>query len=111
MRQIDPDELSAKLRTWKAEPEVPTSFQREVWHRIAVRHAAREAAFWPGVAEWLTHQVARPTFALGLLMVSLTAGVAYAHDRAQDKNARSWKRLEARYVASIDPVAMKHGPE
>ena len=109
MNDSELDDLGAKLRTWRVEPHVPAGFQREVWQRIAARQAAREDAFLPALRAWLAHQFARPACALGLLVVSLTVGVTYAHGRAQDENARTWRTLEARYVASIDPVAMTQG--
>ena len=108
MNHSDPNDLSTKLRAWKAEPQVPASFQREVWQRIAVRQTARDEAFWPGVARWFSSQLARPQYAFALIFVSLTAGLGLAHVQAQDANAKHWKALESRYAASVDPLAMTH---
>ena len=100
------DDLSAKLRAWQVEPPVPGSFQREVWQRIAARQTAREAAFWPRLAQWFSAQLGRPRFALALVVVSLSAGLGVAQVQARDANARHWKTLEARYAASVNPMAM-----
>lgn len=40
MSRMDSDDLSEKLRAWRVEPELPSSFQRGVWQRIASRHEA-----------------------------------------------------------------------
>ena len=106
MKDSVPDELSAKLRTWKVEPQVPGSFQREVWQRIAARQTMREEAFWPKVVQWLSTRLVRPQYAAALFAITLSAGIGVAHVQAQGTNAKHWKALEARYAASVDPMAM-----
>ena len=106
MNDSDFEDLSARLRTWTVEPQVPASFPREVWQRIAARQTMRDEAFWPRVAQWFSTQLARPRYALALVAVSLSAGLGLAHVQAQDANAKHWKTLEARYAASVDPLAM-----
>ena len=106
MNDSDSEDLSARLRTWTVEPQVPASFPREVWQRIAARQTMRDEAFWPRVAQWFSTQLARPRYALALVAVSLSAGLGLAHVQAQDANAKHWKTLEARYAASVDPLAM-----
>ena len=106
MKDFDPDDLSAKLRTWKVEPRVPGSFQREVWRRVAARQAVREEALWPKVVQWFSTQLARPQYAAALFAVSLSVSIGVAYVQAQGANAKHWKTLEARYAASVDPLAM-----
>lgn len=106
MKDSLPDGLSAKLRTWKVEPEVPGSFQREVWQRIAARQTMREEALWPKLVRWLITQIARPQYATALFAITLSASIGVAHVQVQGANARHWKALEARYAASVDPMAM-----
>ncbi len=106
MKESDHDELAAKLRAWRVEPQVPVSFQRQVWQRIAVRQTAREGAFWPSLARSMFAQFARPQYALAILLVSLSASVGFAHLHAQEANARHWKALEIRYARSVDPLSM-----
>ena len=106
MKDFDSDDLPAKLRTWKVGPQVPGSFSREVWQRIAARQEAREEAFWPRVAQWFSTQLVRPQYATALIVLSLTASIGMAHVQAQETKAKHWKQLEARYAASVDPLAM-----
>jgi hypothetical protein len=106
MKTPDPDDLSAKLRTWTVEPHVPESFQREVWQRISVRQTARHEAFWPQLVAWVSARLTRPQYAVALVIVSLSASIGVAHVQAQGTNAKLGKMLEARYAASVDPLAM-----
>lgn len=105
MKDFDPDDVSAKLRTWKVQPQVPGSFQREVWQRIA-RPTARAEAFGPNLVQWLCTRLVRPQYATGLFAISLAVGLGVAHVLAQGANARQWRALEARYAMSVDPMAM-----
>ena len=106
MNTPDPDDLSAKLRTWTVEPQVPGSFQREVWQRISVRQALRQEAFWPQLAAWVSARLVGPQYATALVILSLSASIGVAHVQAQGTNAKLAKMLEARYAASVDPLAM-----
>lgn len=106
MNEAGGGELSAKLRTWKVQPEVPTSFQRDVWHRIATRQAGRIEAFWPRTLRLFLHQLARPLYAVALIVLSISASLGVAHVQAREARANQWKVLEARYAASIDPAKM-----
>lgn len=106
MKDFLPDDLSAKIRTWKVEPQVPGSFHRDVWQRIAARQSVREEALRPKLVRWLITQIARPQYATALFAITLSASIGVAHVQAQSANARHWKALEARYAASVDPMAM-----
>jgi predicted thioredoxin/glutaredoxin len=106
MNTPDPDNLSAKLRTWTVEPQIPGSFQREVWQRIAARQTERAEAWWPRMVQWLSTQLVRPQYATVLVVLSLSASIGIAHVQAQGTNAKLAKMLEARYAASVDPLAM-----
>jgi hypothetical protein len=108
MNDFDSDDLSAKLCAWKVEPQVPGSFSREVWQRIAARQEVCEAAFWPRVAQWFSTQLVRPQCATALVILSLSASIGVAHVQAQSTNARTEKMLESRYATSVDPLAMMH---
>ena len=108
MNNPEPDELSQKLRAWKVDPQIPTGFQREVWQRIAARQSVREEAFLPATVQWLSGLLARPQYAVALVVLSLGASVAVAHVQAKDSNEQSWRTLEARYTTSVDPLAMAH---
>lgn len=102
------DGLSKKLRAWKVEAAVPTSFQRDVWRRISVRQAARQTSFWMKLASALAVLVSRPRYAFVVIAACLVATISIAHVQARETNARHSKILAARYLASIDPQAMQH---
>jgi hypothetical protein len=106
MSNSQSDDLAAKLRAWKVEPEVPGSFSREVWQRIAARQEVREAAFWPRVVRWFSTELVGPQYATALVILSLSASIGVAHVQAQSTNARTEKMLESRYGTSVDPLAM-----
>lgn len=106
MNDFDSDHLSTKLRAWKVEPKIPASFQREVWQRIAARQTARDESFWPQVAQWFSAQLVRPRYVVALVALSLSTSIGMGLLQAQGANARHWKKLEARYESSIDPLAM-----
>lgn len=106
MNDFDSDDLSAKLRAWKVEPQVPGSFQREVWQRVAARQTARDEAFWPQFVQWVSTQLVRPRYAMALVALSLSISLGVAHVQAQETNEKLAKKLEARYAASVDPLAM-----
>ncbi len=106
MSRFEDDELSGKVRAWKIELQLPAGFQREVWQRIAARQSPRAKAFWAGLLHWLSDQLARPQYATAMMAVMLTSGIGFAHVKAHDSNAKSWKMLEARYANSVNPLAM-----
>ncbi len=106
MSRFEDDELSAKLRAWKIELQVPAGFQREVWQRIAARQSPWAKTFWAGLLQWISDQLARPQYATAMIAMMLTSGIGFAHVKADHSNAKSWKMLEARYANSVNPLAM-----
>lgn len=108
MSRMNPDDLSEKLRAWQVDPRVPASFQRDIWRRIASRQAAR-GTLWRQALAWLGGQLSRPAPALAVVALSFALSLGIAHERAEDSNARSWKELEARYAASINPLVQSAG--
>jgi hypothetical protein len=106
VKDSDSDELSAKLRAWRVSPQVPASFHREVWSRIAARQSERDQAVWSRGIEWLVSALLRPRYAVALVVMSTSLSLAAAHIQSQETQAKNWKTLEARYAASINPLAM-----
>jgi hypothetical protein len=96
------EELKAWLKTWRAEPKVPDSFQREVWQRIAVRKSGRKGLLF-GWAEEIVSALIQPGYAAAMAGLMVATGLAVAHLQAQQANAKDWKSLEARYALSINP--------
>src|SRR4051812_39186733 len=106
MKAFELDALSAKLRSWRVDPQVPAGFQREVWQRIAMRQTARSEAFWPSLLRWIFGQLTRPQYAIAIVLVSLSAGLGFAYLHAQSVNAQHWKALGVRYASSVDPLSV-----
>ena len=104
MSRTNPDDLSDKLRAWQIAPRVPGSFQRDVWRRIALRQAARDTT-WRRALRGLAREFSRPAPAFAVVALSMALSIGLAHWRAADSNALSWRKLEARYAASINPLA------
>ena len=102
---MDPDdELRARSRLWRVETGVPPSFQAGVWRKIAARQAATEK-LWPAIG-WLLGQLGRPRYAVPVGLALLAVSLGWARVQADAANGRTWRTLEARYVVSIDPMAM-----
>ena len=95
------DELKKKLASWKVQPEVPPDFQRGVWNRIA----ARESRSSKGLVEsllairWLT----LPRLAVWAFVLSGFTGTGLGLIESAQANTKNWKKLEAKYVQSVDP--------
>ena len=106
MSDFESDDLPAKLRAWKVEPRVPSSFQREVWQRISARQTTRDASVWPQVRQWFSTRFVRPQYATALVALSFVGSIGVAHLEAKEANARHWRALESRYATSIDPLSM-----
>jgi hypothetical protein len=111
MTTMDPDEgLRARLRLWRVQAEVPPSFQADVWRKIAARQATAEkpppAVGWVG---WLLGQLGQPRYAVPVGLALLGVSLGLARVQADSANGRTWRTLEARYVVSIDPMAMAQG--
>jgi hypothetical protein len=99
------EELKAWLKTWRVEPKVPDSFQREVWQRIAVRKSGRKG-FLFGRMEEVVSTLIQPGYAAAVAGLMVAIGLGAAHLQAQQANAKHWRTLEARYALSINPEFM-----
>ncbi len=93
-----------ELPSWKAEVEIPPRFQAEVWQRIAARDTARRSSFWHQLSSQLSAQLAKPAYATAIIVAGVAMSLGVAHTQAQSANARHWRQLETRYVASINPA-------
>lgn len=96
------------LSKWQPQVRVPASFHAQVWERIAARQEARAQTPTALLRQWLMSLLLRPAPAavLGAAMLLLGIGTGWwkgTHDRAEE-----WTRLEAQYVASVDPYARTH---
>lgn len=98
-------ELKEKLNAWRVEINVPAGFRREVWARIAAESAGRDWAWWRELVTAVSRRMARPAFAAGVLLLTVSASLAIAHVNASETNARRWAAIESHYVASLDPYS------
>ena len=110
MLRNESDDVAAKLASWRVQPRLPSSFQREVWARIGSRQAEREAAF--GRQLWLQVEslFARPAYVFVFAGICLLLGLSVAHQRAEETNAQIHERLETRYVESVSPFLQQLPP-
>ena len=91
------------LQIWKVDAQIPPRFQADVWQKIAARQA--EQSLWSRFIEWIALAVVRPQFAAALILVAGVSGGSLAQVKVEQVNARTFKTLESRYMASIDPYA------
>ena len=99
------DDLKKLLGTWEVAPEIPRRFQADVWARIAARENARPRLGNNFLRNCLADFLFKPQFAAAGITLCLALSVSAAYVRAQDSNATAGRQLEARYMASINPLA------
>lgn len=97
-------ELDQLIRGSSPKPEFDSSFQREIWARIAV--AERERRKSP--MEWLEEALARlsrpaPAFATAAVMLLIGAGLG--REVADAKNSGASRDA---YLASINPLVPRN---
>jgi hypothetical protein len=98
-------ELDDLIRATQPEPVFPSSFQREVWTRIAA--AGTQTSGWKGWADSIFGILARPTPAIALVTLTLAVGAMLG--RNATNGAADAKNLES-YLVSIDPLRMHDTP-
>jgi hypothetical protein len=104
MKTTDGDSnLKRKLEAWRVEPRVPSSFQREVWQRIAVKETVRQTSFKYQFAVWVSSLLLTPRYAVAVIMAGAFLGIGMAQVEAMNTNAKSSKYLETRYIETVDP--------
>jgi hypothetical protein len=100
------DSLQKQLAQWRVDREAPPRFQAGVWARIAAEESAN-ASVMDRLAEWFAAAFYRPRITTAAVMLGLAIGMSAAFLKAQDSNALAGRQLEARYIATINPLA--HG--
>ena len=102
---MNDDELHDLIRQTHTKPEFPSSFQREVWARVSVAEQTSWAARYRRWSESLFQQVAKPAYAIAMVMSMLLLGAGLGRLSAPDNDSTA---LRSAYVASINPVAAAH---
>lgn len=100
---MNEDELNRMLHTWKAEVDLPPSFQRDVWRRIEAGKPATPvlARLLEPFLNWLARPLPATVACALALTVGLTAGSMVGSANLQPAAA---------YAASINPVAKVPSP-
>jgi hypothetical protein len=102
----DDNPLKTLLQNWKVSPRPHPGFRQGVWERIAVKSARSPSGAWASISQWFLVSLPKPAYACTLVAVFALVGIAVADVHASSIQQRRSARLEQRYLASIDPVAM-----
>lgn len=98
---MNDDELHDLIRQTHPKPEFSSSFQREIWARIAVAEQQSWMARWRQWSESLFRWVAQPAPAMAVITVMLLVGAGFGRLLTPDTNHAA---LRTAYVASINPL-------
>ncbi|MEY4484515.1 MAG: hypothetical protein RL693_1967 [Verrucomicrobiota bacterium] len=102
---MNDDELQALIRQAHPKPEFSSSFQRDVWARIAVVEQQSWATQWQQWSESLFRWVAQPAPAVALVLTMLIVGAGFGRLTTPDSETAA---LHSTYAASINPVTAAH---
>lgn len=98
--------LKGLLQDWKVDPKRHPGFGRGVWERIGAESARSSTVIWAPISRWFLVSLPKPAYACAFIAIFALAGVAVADMHAATVEQRQNARMEQRYLASIDPVAM-----
>jgi hypothetical protein len=105
---MNDDELHELIRGASPSPRFPTSFQREVWQRIAVTESrsfstrlSRVTSAW---FDWLI----KPAGAVATIMTMLIIGAGLGGMASAKRDDSS---LKTAYTTSINPIRSAHSLE
>ena len=102
---MNDDELDLLIRRTQPKPEIPASFQREVWARIAVADERSWAGQWRRWSHALVTWMAEPAPAAAVVATMLLLGAGIGHLTLPESGAPA---SQAAYVSSINPVVAAH---
>lgn len=98
---MNDDELHDLIRQTHPKPEFSSSFQREIWARIAVAEQQSWTARWRQWSESLFRWVAQPAPAVAMVTAMLLLGAGLGRLITPDTDHTA---LRTAYVTSINPV-------
>lgn len=101
---MNDDELDSLIRQTHPKPEIPASFQREVWARIAVTEQQSWSGQWQQWSRMLFLWIARPLPAVATVTVMLVSGISLGSLTAPDRS----DVMRNAYVDSINPLNASH---
>lgn len=96
-------ELNQMLHSWKAEANLPSSFQRDVWQRIEVAGSRPASARW---LELFLNWIARPLPATAVCALALAIGITAGGMAGGPAS----KTAAVAYADSINPLAKVASP-
>lgn len=99
------DDLKQQLQCWKVEPDIPTTFQAEVWAKITAKEVSKEKSIWNRWMLRLSQIITQPVYASAIAMAILTISLTGAYTQSQRANIANLAELQSRYAASIDPAS------
>lgn len=102
---MNDDELHSLIRQSHPRLELPFSFNREVWTRIAVAGRDSWSHRWHEIADALFLWIAKPAPTLALFTVMLTAGAGLGGLTVKESSASAQRTA---YLASINPLHPEH---
>ncbi|MBB5036361.1 hypothetical protein [Prosthecobacter dejongeii] len=97
---MNDDEIDCLIRQTHPKPEFGSSFQREVWGKIAVVEQHSWSAQCKQWSQMFFLWLARPMPALATVAVMLAAGISLGNLTAPDHS----DSMRAAYIESINPL-------
>ena len=105
---MNDDELNHLIRQASPPPDFPTSFQREVWQRIAVSESMSLSAWFTRFfSDWFQWLV-KPAGAVVTIMTMLIIGASLGGIASTKENKAD---LKVAYTTSINPILSAHASE
>jgi len=94
--------LTALLREWQPEADLPVRFESEVWHRIALNEEKRSS--WVNF-DWLFRITCQPRLAFAIVAIAVLVGTSLANWQALRSYDHEMAASKSRYIHSVDPFA------
>lgn len=98
---MNDDELNDLIRQTHQQPKFSSSFQREIWSRIAVAEQQSWSVRWRQWSELLFRWVAQPAPAVSVVIGMLLLGAGFGRLITPDTDLAE---LRTMYVTSINPI-------
>jgi hypothetical protein len=105
---MNDDELNELIRGASLPPRFPSSFQREVWQRIAVTESRSLHSILSRVTSGCLQWMVKPAGAVATIMTMLIIGAGLGGIASNKETDSS---LKAAYTASINPIRSAHSLE
>ena len=100
---MNPDQrLKSLLHEWQPQVDLPTRFESEVWHRIAL--AQEKRARWFNF-DWLFQITCQPRLAFAIVAAAMVVGTALANWQARQSYHHQMAAAESHYIHSVNPLA------